>query len=933
MTPFLRQVASHYFVEGGMEFKCFIFPNRRSLTFFRKYLSESVKENGRPMIAPQMLTVNDFFFRLGGKKSTDRLHLLLMLYDCYHKLNPIAEPLDDFIFWGDVLLADFDDVDKYLVDASHLFTNVADFKGMQDDFSYLTDTQKDAVDRFLKHFSAEGRIKTEFRKIWNILLPLYISFRDALSAEGLSYEGQVYRSIAERLVEKSAPDVLEQAFPHVSKYVFIGLNALNECEKKLMRKTRDAGMAEFCWDYSGTMISDPRNKSSLFLSEFTVEFPQAFKLEDEETIPVIRAISVPSGIGQAKQIPSILEGLSQGKVPGIETAIILPDETMLVPVLNSIPANVKDLNVTMGYPMTESSLFSLMNDIATMQMHIRDKDGIHFFYHKQVWSIFSNSIFKNLLDDAGKEIVAAVRKDARYFIPEADLSGHPVFDLIFRVAGDNIRAIEDYQQELCAGIAKMLSENTEMALELDFAKEFWEAVARLRTYDLPVRKATYFRLLSQIASGISVPFRGEPLKGLQIMGPLETRALDFDNIIILNCNEGMFPRHNVSSSFIPPELRKAFGLPTYEFQDAVWAYYFYRMIRRAGNVTLLYDSRTEVSRSGEESRYIKQLEMHFGIKVEHLCATSPLAPRHGDDSIPKKEEDIERFRREGNLSASALQNYLSCPAMFYYNSICGLKEEDEISESLDAGMVGTIFHEVMQELYKNRGSISKTYLDDLVNDSDRIRSCVKTHILGKLKCLEVTGRNIIYEDLVCRFVGKVLQRDRELLDTYNVPSFIIFGLEKECRMRIGGFNFKGYIDRLDCFAPGELRIVDYKTGKVTDEDFIIDAENAVKVVNALFGEADDKRPKIALQLYLYDVFAHQLECAKGRQIINSIYSTSRLFVNGVEEVTVCPEFSNLMKDRLSSLLEEIADTSKPWVRKRDEKNKCCYCKFKRICGQ
>lgn len=932
MVPFLQQVATHYYAAGGVESKCFVFPNRRSLTFFRKYLSKCVRESGKPTVAPQMLTINDFFFRLGAKKPTDRLHLLLKLYGCYRNLNPGAESLDDFIFWGDVLLADFDDVDKYLVDSTHLFTNVADFKGMQGDFSFLTETQRDAIGRFLKHFEVEGRIKNEFRKIWNLLLPLYVSFRDSLSDEGLAYEGQVYRAIAERLADEPASDVLSKVFPGVDKYVFTGLNALNECEKKLMRKTRDAGLAEFCWDYSGPMITDARNKSSLFLSEFTVEFPQAFCPEDDGQIPSIRAISVPSGIGQAKQIPSILEELSGGRVPGIETAIVLPDETMLVPVLNSIPACVSDLNVTMGYPMTGSSLFSLMNDVAAMQMHIREKDGASFFYYRQVWSIFSNSIFKNLLDDAGKEKVAAIRKGARYYIPAADLSGHPVFDLVFRPAGDDIREIENYQQELCAGIAGMLSLNSEMALELDFAKEFWQTVSRLRTYDLPVRKGTYYRLLNQIASGISVPFRGEPLKGLQIMGPLETRALDFENIIILNCNEGMFPRHSISSSFIPPELRKAFGLPTYEFQDAVWAYYFYRMLRRAKNVTLLYDSRTEVNRSGEESRYIKQLEMHFGVKVERLCANAPIVPQAEDDIIPKTEEEIERFRREGHLSASALEKYLSCPAAFYYSSICGLKEEDEISESLDGRMIGTVFHEVMQKLYEKRGSISVTYLDSLIGDSKTIRDCVRAGILDKLKCLDITGRNIIYEDMVCRYVKQVLRRDRELLDKYGVPAFKIFGLEKKCEMQMGGFNFIGILDRLDSFAPGEIRVVDYKTGKVTDQDFIINADNAEKVVKALFGEKDDDRPGIALQLYLYDVFVRRLDCAGGRQIVNSIYSPSRLFVREVESVSVCPEFTNMMNDKLENLLLEIADTSKPWRRKRDEEHKCRYCKFKRICG-
>ena len=884
------------------------------------------------MIAPRMLTVSDLFYRLSGRKSADKVHLLLKLYDCYKALNPNAESLDDFIFWGDVLLSDFDDVDKYLVSPSQLFTNVAQLKGMQDDLSYLTDTQREAMERFLSHFASEGRIKTEFRKIWDLLLPLYNSFREALDSEGLSYEGQVYRDVAERLDVEAAVDIIGSAFPGTKRVIFVGLNALNECEKKLMRRLRDSSLAEFCWDYPGQLLSAQGNKAGYFLSKFVTEFPPAFHLEEEGPLPDIRVVSVPSGVGQAKQIPSLLREVSPDAVPGIETAIVLPDETLLIPVLNSIPSEIGELNVTMGYPCISSSFYSLLRDVAALQMHLRVKDGAVLYYHKQVWAIFSNGVFKSLLDDEGRQKVSSVRSGAKYYIPSEDLSGHPLFDIVFRYWGEDVRGIEECQQQLCVGIAQMLSGNSEMALELDFVKEFYQAVGRLKTCELPVRRETYFRLLDRIVSLVSIPFRGEPLRGLQIMGPLETRALDFDNIIVLSCNEGSFPRQSVSASFVPPQLRGAFGLPTYEDQDAVWAYYFYRMIRRARTVTLVYDTRTEMSRSGEESRYIKQLELHFGIKVKRLCATSPLRPVCSEDAIPKTDRDIRHLREEGHLSASSLQNYLSCPAMFYYGTVVGLREQEEVNESLDAGMVGSVFHETMQELYSGRRSIGAQYLESLVRDRQLVRSCVRRHILDKLKCLEVTGRNIIYEDMVCRYVERVLRADMELLDKSGVPSFTVFALEKKCTARISGFNFVGYIDRLDSFAPGELRVVDYKTGKVTDQDFLIDDDNAAKVVSALFGDDDADRPKIALQLYLYDLFARSLDCARGRSIVNSVYSTSRLFVHEVESVAVCPSFASLMQESLDSLLSQIADTSIPWERRREEK-KCLYCKFKRICGQ
>ena len=879
-----------------------------------------------------MYAMNDFFLRIAGKRSTDKVHLLLKLYESYKRLNQSAESLDDFIFWGDVILEDFDDVDKYLVDASGIFTNVAQLKDMKDSFSYLTPSQKEAIERLLGHFESEGAIKNEFRKIWDLLLPLYNDFRSCLEKEGLSYEGQVYRSIAERLREEAAVDVLAEQFPRTRKFIFVGLNALNECEKTLMRKCGNAGIADFCWDYSGKMLTDRSNKSSFFLSGFVNEFPQAFRIEDDDVLPEFRVISVPSAAGQAKQLPPLLDEISaRGTVPGIETAIILPDEKMLVSVLNSIPGNISQLNVTMGYPLSGSSLWSLMNDIAAMQLHIKEKEGQKFFYHRQLWSIFSNSLFKTILSEEEKDKIRGIREKAQYYVSFHDLAGSPLFNLIFRQAGFSPVEIGAYQKEIVSGLASRIKDNESLALELDFAKDLYLAIGRLTSYELPVRPETYYRLLTKFVSGTSVPFKGEPVNGLQIMGPLETRALDFDNLIILNCNEGVFPHHSVSSSFIPPELRKAFGMPTYEYQDAVWAYYFYRMVRRAKRVTMLYDSRAEATKSGEESRYIKQLELHFNVPVKHYTVKAPIVQNPESDSIAKTEEQLETLH-SGHLSATALQNYLSCQAKFYYSSVCGLKSKEDVNEFLDAGTLGTVFHDSMRELYSGRDQISVPYIRGLLSNPDKINACVRKHIMKQLRCFEITGRNLIFEDIVTRYVSRVLSSDLGLMKRYGVPSFRILGLEKPCHKEIGGFNFVGFIDRLDSFSPGEARIVDYKTGKVTDEDFIITEDNAEAVVEALFGTDNSKRPKIALQLYLYDVFAREMKDIKGWQIVNSIYQTSRLFVKDIENVALNDKFCSLMEEKLHGLLLEISDLDKVWMRTSDIKE-CEFCDFKNICGR
>ena len=934
---------------GGISDLCFIFPNRRSQVFFTKYLGEAVKEDGTPIVAPKMLTINDFFFRISGNKPADRVNLLLDLYECYKNLNPKHETLDEFIFWGDVILGDFDDVDKFLVDPVRLFANVTEFKEIQDSYSYLTENQRRAIESFISHFSSEGRltvnlnsdnpnVKERFLQIWNILLPLYNNFRERLAGKGLAYEGMVYRGLAARLDLESAVDVLNAAFGEVNEYVFVGLNALNECEKKVMRRMRDAGIAEFCWDYSSEMVRNPLNKSSFFMSRNVKEFPQAFEMDLEGLkTPEIEVISVPSSVGQTKLIPSV--------VKDERCAVVLPDESLLIPVLNSIPEEIKDINVTMGYPMKNSAFFDFMTLVSAMQMHLRQKDGKWYYYHNQVWSLFSSSIFRRVTqgDDAVRARVKEIKDGMKYYIPQEDLSGILVFDMLFKPAvtdpkvasKEQTSAFADYQKALIKGLAPKLASDSAMAIELEFAKATYNAICQLQAAGLEVLPMTYVRLLDQLLGPVSIPFNGEPLKGLQIMGPLETRALDFRQIMILSCNEGMFPRRSVSSSFIPPELRKGFGLPTYEFQDAVWAYYFYRLIQRAEKVTLVYDSRTEGMKSGEESRYIKQLEYHFNVPIKRSFVKANASGDFSPKEITKTEEDIKTIR-QARLSASALKNYLDCPAKFYYATVKKLRKQNEVSEDLDAGMLGDVYHGTMQKLYSESMAggkrVTDEYLTGLLRKRSVIKGMVRSLILEQLHSLEVTGRDLVVEDVIVEYVIKTLKRDQELLKSSGYDGFEILGLEKKYLHDIDGFHFIGYVDRLDSLRPGEIRIVDYKTGKVEDKDVNINDENAEGIVEALFGPSNEGRPKIAFQLYLYDVFCRESAEYKGQRMVNVIYPPANLFTEPVKEVPVSEEFMRLTEEKLHGLLSEIASVDVPFRRTTEEKT-CSYCDFRMICGR
>ena len=904
---------------------CFIFPNKRAISFFRKYLAEECARTQKVMIAPECLTINDFFSRLGGLRTADRLSSLLTLYECYKELNPSAEPLDEFVFWGGVILSDFAEVDKYRVSPDQLFRNIADYRHLQGDFDFLEPAQREAMEHFLGQFEKDGEYKERFRRIWDILLPLYDSFRERMASRGMATEGGVYRQIADSLDSLAVADLLSGHFPDTEKYVFVGLNALNECEKRVLRKMRDAHLAEFCWDFSSNEIKDPANRSSFFLSQNVAEFPQAFTLDpDGLPRPVVNVVACPSSVGQAKILPSVLPEKAD-----IRTAIVLPDEGLLVPVLNSVPEQIRDVNVTMGYPMKGSEFEALLNNIEALQLNLREKDGKTLFYHKYVWGIFSNSLVRSSVSEAGAEIIRRIRSEARYFIDSASFAGDSLLECIFRPAKD----IPAYLKELILKLAHLLKQQEGKEMELDFAMYSYKAVTRLQDLGPDVQPRTWWKLIGQMTGRAAVPFKGEPLKGMQIMGPLETRALDFDNVIILSCNEGLFPRRAVSPSFIPAELRKGFGLPTYEYQDSVWAYYFYRLIQRAGNIWLIYDTRTELSRSGEESRYIRQLQMLYDFDIRQYTLEAPIRESVPETAIQKTEEDIAAMHAPGfKLSVSSVQHYLNCPAQFYYSKVKGLKAADEVSESLDAGMLGTVLHETMQELYSGRKTVSRKYLESLLEDEGRVRGIISRKIKEQLRTDEVQGRNLIFEEIITRYAMQILRTDLGLLKDAGKEEFQVLGLEMKRTMKIGGFEFLGYIDRLDSFDAGTVRIVDYKTGKVTEQDIDVTDANAADVAEKLFGQDNKERPKIALQLYLYGEYLKGDALVAGKEMQNCIYQTTDIFRQKPKSIPRSPEFCRLAGERLEAVLKEMEDRSVPWKRTEDSKT-CEWCDFKTICGR
>ena len=976
MTPFLKQVANHYYDSSEIHDKCFIFPNRRSMVFFKKYLTEAVAEHAdKPIIMPKLLTVSEFFSKVSTVSIADRVTLLVTLYECYAKLNPKAETLDEFIFWGDILLGDFNDVDKYLADPKQLFSNVSDYKNIKDTYEYLTEKQRDAISALAKHFEKSTAKKTDnpnakdvskaFLQIWNLMYPLYQEYNKVLEERGMAYEGMVYRRLCDTTESSEVSGVLKEVYGNVT-YVFVGLNALNECEKTMMKRMRDAGIAEFCWDYSGDMISDPLNKSSFFMARNVKEFKPSFELDSEKSRqPSFNVLSVPSSYGQVKHVAGILSDMDAKYSPS-DCAVVLPDEGLLMPLLNSIPADIEDINVTMGYPMSSSELWSLMGNIMKMQIHVRRKGNDSSFYHKHVWNIFSNSLFRRLMDrddmKGCKETVSEIKQAAKYYIMQSDLKGNPLFDVVFKpvvddmtiASAEQINKLAEYQQSVLAYIAPRLSSDLTVALEASFAKEYWCAVNKLKAMNLSILPTTYVKLLDSLLAGVAVPFSGEPLKGLQIMGPLETRALDFRNVIILSCNEGVFPRRSVSSSFIPPELRRGFGLPTYEFQDAVWAYYFYRLISRAENVWMLYDSRTEGLKNGEESRYIKQLRYHFHVPMNfYVSDAEPGLPSEDGHVIRKTPEMLEQIASCW-LSPSALQNYIDCPMRFYYYSVAKLKKDKEVAESMDPAMIGNVYHNTMWALFTSEDEmlsdriydkrnpkpdpmpkVTIEYLDEWRKREKDIRRKVESLMCTELGTDEITGRNLVTASVIVRYVVVTIERDIELLRQHGADYFDIMGLEKSLDATLFGLKFYGVADRIDRIGgSGNVRMVDYKSGKDDPSVLMTDDAHAEDVAKTIFGGERDKRKKVkaGLQFFIYDKMLEANGLTDLCNVSNTMYATAGLFGDVPKVCPLNQKFASEMDQRLESLLLEIQSPQVPFAMTEDVAN-CEWCDFKMICGR
>lgn len=964
MKPFLYQVATLFYQQYGAEIHrlAFVFPNRRAGLFFQKYLSE-ISE--KPLFSPSILTINDLFMQLSGKHPADKIQMLFRLYELYKQRSGSSESFDEFIYWGEMLLNDFDDIDKYMVDARMLFRNVSDLKSLDDDFNYLSPEQVQAIRSFWSSFYPKGDSPNQqhFLELWEILYDLYAGLRTSLAKDGCGYDGMIFREVVEQLEKEPMSD-----FPF-DQVVFVGLNALSVSEERLLLVLQKKGVADFYWDYVGPWVTDPDNKASFFLERNLRLFPSRMQLPGTEPVQAeIRVMGVPSAIGQAKQVYPILQALADEQQltdeSALRTAIVLPDEHLLVPVLNAIPEAIQHINVTMGYPLAGTPVAALMEYILTLQKNIRYIDRVPGFYFRDVLPILNHQYVMAAAPEEVSQLVKDMTAGNRIYVHAADLNRHELLSILFTPV-QNTEELSDYLIHVLEALntclrnkrpnpddEEMISNSTQTTadIEQEFIFHYFATVNRMkevmREAKIEMRLDTYFRLLKRMTDLITIPFEGEPLSGLQVMGVLETRALDFDRLIILSMNEGIFPLKKAANSFIPYNLRRGFGLPTYEHQDSVWAYHFYRLIRRAKQVTLLYDTRTTGLQTGEVSRFVHQLRYHYQYPlIDELVVydvASSAVPPISVQKTTEVEKLLSDFLSGGTraLSASAINTYLDCPLKFYFSVLEQIQEEDEITETVERDVFGSILHKVMEDLYAPfKGKLVTADLLKLLRKDQPLLTGTIARAFAELffkspVVRPLEGENFLTGEMIRKYAEKILEQDACFTPFHYIES------EKKVRATITlsdrrVVQLKGFIDRVDSLDR-VLRIVDYKTGSGK-----LDFES----VEGLFDKEAKDRPKAVMQVFLYAWMYQQLPEYTGMPIQPAIYYLRTLFQRSfnpvveqkkgrgkADKVNSFQDFVADFEGKLRQCLDEIFNLDIPFTQTETGKA-CAYCSFRGLCGK
>lgn len=944
---FLEEIAEHVLKHHQQQTDALtiVFPNRRAGLFFRNYLSTRILQ---PVWSPEVLSIEDFVKGLSSLKSAEKLDLIYLLYQVFTDLNKSNESFDKFYFWGNVLLQDFDEVDKFMVDTRLLFKNLVHIKKMEGNLDYLQEDQKEHIIKFWKSFGDKlSKQQQGFLDIWDTLYETYERFNQLLLGKNMAYDGMIYRRVVNSLKDGNVDS-------DDKKVIFAGFNALSKSEEEIISWFVKEGKGEVFWDADDYYLRDHKQEAGKYLRELKFgnpilrnSFRKSYGNSFADSGKSVEVISVASEVGQAQEAAATLAKLN-GTIDE-DTVVVLPNNSLLFPLLHAIPENVDKLNITMGYPLVSSSIFGLLD--ALINMHIK-AEGKGAYYFRNVLAVLKHPLIAKIQDDEIQKLINDIQQKNILWVSVKLIDiKHDLLGLLFELKGD----ISEFLIEVIRGL---INEDQE-AVEREFAFRFIQLFNRfnefVKSYQLKLSLAAFQKIFRQLAQGERLPFEGEPLLGMQVMGILETRNLDFKNIIVLSMNEGLIPPAHKNTSFIPHSVRKVFNLPVADHQDAMYSYIFYRLVQRAQNIYFIYNATEETGQSGEVSRFVRQLEQETNIEIMHRNVASEVIMEDPQQiSIKKNDAIMQQLFRFTSLkkfkkrfTPTAINTYLDCRLRFYFKYVLELYEEEEIAEEVDPMVFGNILHHVMEKLYLpfDKDGNRKVGTGDIDKLKEKVKEEIKIEFSRQFGSLEkefvFEGQNLLAREIIEKMVLKVLDYDNQ-----QVP-FEILGVEADDKKgyihhteilsngSVIQVGIKGIIDRIER-KEGHVRIVDYKTGK--DEKSFSD-------IPSLFDRDLLKRNKAVLQTFVYGLlYKNSPGYQKDLPVQASLFNIRDLFRsdfspliqvgirNSKRDVVDIRNYFDEFEAELQNLLEELYNSDADFSQTEDAK-KCGYCPYAGMCNR
>lgn len=957
MESFLKLVAADLYkhTEGNLAHTAVVFPNKRAGLFFNEYLAQ---ESDSPIWSPAYVSISELFRSLSPWEVGDPVKLVCELYKIFRRETQSTETLDDFYFWGEMLISDFDDADKNKVDTDKLFSNLQDLRNIMDDYTFIDDEQEEAIRQFFQNFSIERRtaLKERFISLWDVLGNIYKGFRESLASQNIAYEGMMYRHVIEHLDVDKLP---------YEKYVFVGFNVLNKVEHTLFTQLKDAGKAVFYWDYDEFYMKENRqavtHEAGEFIRRNLRDFPSPLSGELFKNLSKpkeVHYIASSTENAQARYLPQWIR--NNLTTPEKETAVVLCNEALLQPVLHSLPAEVKHVNITMGFPLSQTPVYSFLITLLELHTHgFNFKSGRYTF--QSVVTLLKHPYTRQLTGQA-ELLEKELTRNNRFYPLPGELGKDEFLTQLFTPLSGNlnlcIRLSETLQQ-----VASIYQANTSGTEDTDAFNQLYReslfkaytTINRFRTLieedELTVQSETFRRLLVKVLSTTNIPFHGEPAIGMQVMGVLETRNLDFRHLVLLSVNEGQLPKSGGDSSFIPYNLRKAFGMTTIEHKIAVYAYYFYRLLQRAERITLMYNTSSDGLNRGEWSRFMLQFLIEWPHPITRQFLEAGQSPQGTSSITVEKTPDVMRRMQslfdvranpKAKFSPSALNYYLDCPLKFYYRYVAGLSAPDEVSAEIDSATFGSIFHYAAEHIYKDLTThgkvINKEALETLLRNEVKLQDYVDTAFkklffnVPQNEKPEYNGVQLINSAVIARYLKQLLQNDLR----YAPFTFIASEMEVDepidiqtpkgvIKSRIGGI-----IDRMDS-KDGTLRIVDYKTGGDADTPphveslFIPDKKRSNYVFQTFLYAAIMCRKQPTMKIAPALLYIHRAATETYSPVIQM--GESRKPKEAVEDFS---KYEKEYRERLQGLLEEIFNPEKSFTQ-TEIIEKCTYCDFKALC--